>query len=337
MVAIAASVWMLHFFRPVLWPFLLALVVVILLRAPLRLRNRALRWLVFSLLGATSLGLAVAAALIVPAKLGEAAASAPSILARLDGLLLDLSTRLNLDDPLTLNQLVGPADLRAGVGVVFAALRDAAAGLVLGALFVVLLLVCWRQIEHRAGLLSKREGFTSASGVVHRAMRGVEDYFWIQTITGLANAGAGALVMAAVGLEHWPAWAITLFVLGYAPFIGVAVGSIAPALAALMQFPGVWPALCIFLVIQVVAFLVGNLLAPKLQADRQNLDPSTGLLAVGAWTLLWGAPGAFLAVPITIALMHVLAASPGLQWLAVLISHDGAPGGAMATGKAVKD
>jgi AI-2 transport protein TqsA len=109
---------------------------------------------------------------------------------------------------------------------------------------------------------------------------------------------------------------------------------VAPALFALVQFPSVWPALEIFAAIQLIAFLISSLILPKMQADVQNIDPSASLLAMGLWSILWGIPGAFLAIPLTLALMYQLAQFESLRWLAIFISNDGQPFPEAGTGPA---
>jgi predicted PurR-regulated permease PerM len=128
-----------------------------------------------------------------------------------------------------------------------------------------------------------------------------------------------------VGLDHWAFWTIALFALSFIPFVGVAIGSIGPALFAILQFPSLWPSVIVFVGIQLVAFVVGNLIWPKLQADKQNIDPCVGLLSIGVWSIIWGLPGAFLAVPLTLALIYQLAGIEKLQWIAILLSNDGDP------------
>lgn len=70
---------------------------------------------------------------------------------------------------------------------------------------------------------------------------------------------------------------------------------------------------------------MGNLILPRMQARSQNIDPSASLLAIGVWSIVWGIPGAFLAVPLTLALMFQFAQFDSLRWLAILISNDGRP------------
>lgn len=47
------------------------------------------------------------------------------------------------------------------------------------------------------------------------------------------------------------------------------------------------------------------------------------LFAVFFWAFLWGIPGAFIGVPITIAILTLCELSPSSRWIATLLS--GAP------------
>jgi predicted PurR-regulated permease PerM len=118
---------------------------------------------------------------------------------------------------------------------------------------------------------------------------------------------------------------VIFFLLTFIPNIGVTIGSIAPALFALLQFDTIWQAVAIFAVIQVAAFVVGNLIYPRMQADTQNIDPVTTIVALSLWTFLWGIPGAFLAVPMTLMLMMAFAQFESTRWVAAALSNDGRP------------
>jgi hypothetical protein len=43
------------------------------------------------------------------------------------------------------------------------------------------------------------------------------------------------------------------------------------------------------------------------------------------WGTIWGVAGAFLAAPLTVMLMIVLAQFSSTRWIAILLSEDGAP------------
>jgi len=62
-----------------------------------------------------------------------------------------------------------------------------------------------------------------------------------------------------------------------------------------------------------------------MQADTQNIDPVTTIVALSLWTFLWGIPGAFLAVPMTLMLMMAFAQFEGTRWVSAALSNDGKP------------
>ena len=148
---------------------------------------------------------------------------------------------------------------------------------------------------------------------------------WVQTITGTILTISAVVVMLGVGLDNVLFWAVIFFLLTFIPNIGVTIGSVAPSLFALVQFRTVWQAITIFVVIQVVATIVGNLIYPRLQAHTQNIDPVATLLALAFWSWLWGLPGAFLAVPMTLMAMMVFTRFPSTRWVAAMLSNDGNP------------
>jgi len=161
--------------------------------------------------------------------------------------------------------------------------------------------------------------------VIEHIASDLETYIWVQTITGTILTVSAAVVMLAVGLDNVLFWCVLFFLLTFIPNIGVTVGSIAPALFALIQFPTVWQAVVIFVVIQIVATVVGNMIYPRLQAETQNIDPLATILSLSFWTLLWGLAGAFLAVPLTLMSMMVFAQFDRTKWVAGLLSNDGRP------------
>jgi predicted PurR-regulated permease PerM len=142
--------------------------------------------------------------------------------------------------------------------------------------------------------------------------------------------------MLAVGLGNILFWTVMLFLLCYIPVIGVTVGSIFPALFALLQFPTWWQAGVIFGGIQAAATIVGNFIYPRMQAETQNIDPVATLVALGFWSILWGLAGAFLAVPLTLIGMMVCVRIPRARWLAILLSNDGNPNFPESTARAIK-
>jgi predicted PurR-regulated permease PerM len=132
-------------------------------------------------------------------------------------------------------------------------------------------------------------------------------------------------IMAAMGLDHALFWAFFIFLTGYIPIIGPAIGTFLPAVFALVQYQSYWPPLIIFAGCQAVNFFVGNVIYPRMQSRSLNLDPVVVLLALAFWSTMWGLTGAFLSTPLTVVAMVVLAQFPGSRWIAILLSQNGHP------------
>lgn len=326
--SIAAACALLYVFRSVLAPFVMAFVLAILIDALLRSRllPKTTWWparlLVGTILGG---GVILGGALVVIRGVKEAAERAPLLVERLDVLIKGARRAAGLESSLNLDALAGALDLDAVAAKAVAGVQEAMSGTVLTLLFLVFILASKSLIEARINIVAASSPSRRMLVVLERTIQGVESYIWVQTVTGLMIAVASGAIMFAAGLDNALFWTLALFMLSYIPVLGVGIGSVAPALFALVQFQAPWPALVIFAGVQAISFVVGNLILPKMQAESQNIDPAVSFLATGVWTILWGVPGAFLAVPLALALMFQLAQYESLRWLAVLMSNNGHP------------
>jgi predicted PurR-regulated permease PerM len=155
--------------------------------------------------------------------------------------------------------------------------------------------------------------------------RSMEQYLWVQTITGVMIAAACWALFAVMGLKNALFWAIVTFVLSYIPVVGGVAASILPALFALVQFTSPIPALVILGVSQTIQFVVGNIIQPRMTGDSLNISVLVVFISLAFWGKLWGGPGMFLAVPMSVMLMIVLAQFPSTFWIAVMMSNNGNP------------
>ena len=133
--------------------------------------------------------------------------------------------------------------------------------------------------------------------------------------------GIGVFVFALlVGLDLAAAWGAIAFALNYIPFLGPLVATVLPTIVALVQF-GTWQdALFVLLALNLIQFAIGSYLEPRVAGKAVALSPFLVLLSVFLWTFLWGIPGAFIGVPIAIALVTVCAHYPAAAWVADLLS-----------------
>jgi AI-2 transport protein TqsA len=122
------------------------------------------------------------------------------------------------------------------------------------------------------------------------------------------------------GLELATAWGVIAFVLNYIPFIGPLVATVFPTLFALVQF-GSWQlAAIVFLGLNVIQFLIGSYLEPRIAGAALRVSPFLVLFAVFFWAFLWGLPGAFIGVPIVIAALTLCEQRESTRWIGTLLS-----------------
>ena len=123
-----------------------------------------------------------------------------------------------------------------------------------------------------------------------------------------------------VGLDLAIAWGVISFVLNYIPFLGPLVAVVLTTLFAAAQFESVEMTLIVLAGLSVIQFLIGSYIEPLLAGATLAISPFLVLFAVFFWSFLWGIPGAFIGVPITIALLTICAQYASSRWIAVLLS-----------------
>lgn len=326
----AAAVALLYFLSDILIPLIIAFVLVVLVDAVVsfidRRWPRAPRWAVSVLAGLTVIVSASTGIFVLAQGAVQMVEQGPALVERVEALVQSAGRSFGLTEPLRLSELVGQVNVPQIAGHVLSAAQGVAGAVLLIIIYFGFMVAGRRRISRKIDAVAGSSGGRSRlKGIIERIAGDLKTYLWVQTITGAMLASASALVMLAVGLDNVLFWTVVLFLLSFIPQIGVTVGSIVPALFALLQFDTFWQALAIFGGIQFVAFIIGNLIYPRMQADTQNIDPVTTLLALSFWTFLWGLPGAFLAVPMTLMLMMIFAQFENTRWVAAALSNDGKP------------
>lgn len=193
-------------------------------------------------------------------------------------------------------------------------------------IYLGFILASRRSFERKLISLSQsREGRRGAMEAFLRIRDGVEQYLWVQTVTGLMIAAVSWTVMTAVGLDNAMFWAFLIFIAAYIPIVGGAVGILLPTVFALVQFPTLWQAVVLIGVLQTTHMVVGNVVLPRMQGESLNIDPVVVLLSLAFWGAVWGVAGMFLSTPLTVIIMVVCAQFDRSRWVAVLLSADGEP------------
>jgi predicted PurR-regulated permease PerM len=259
----------------------------------------------------------------------EYVASLNAIIAKFTPLVSKLFPGLQLYGVPTIGDLAKQWNLQSYIGDVAQSFKNFGTSAVLVLIYLGFILASRKGFGRKIVALFPRHAERESNmNMFQRIRNGVEQYLWIQTVTGLMIAVAAFVAMMLLRLDNALFWAFLIFIAAYLPIIGGAVGCFLPPLFALVQFPdSLWPAIILFAALQGIFFVVGNLIYPRMQGDSLNMDPTVILLSLAVWGALWGVPGMFLSTPLTVAAMVILAQFEGSRWIAILLSEDGDPQG----------
>lgn len=140
-------------------------------------------------------------------------------------------------------------------------------------------------------------------------------------VRSLMSVATGILVWAFIWLCGLPLaleWGVIAFAFNYIPFIGPLIATVLPALFAVAQFAAWQDALLVFGCLNLIQFLVGSYFEPRIAGSVLSISPFMMLFAVFFWTYLWGITGAFIGVPIVIAILTICEQHASSRWVADL-------------------
>jgi AI-2 transport protein TqsA len=191
--------------------------------------------------------------------------------------------------------------------------------------YVILGLLEVNDIARKLGAMRDREPariLLDGSAVIAAKFR---RYMLIRTAMSLAT---GVMVWALAtlsGLQLAAEWGVIAFTLNYIPFIGPFIATVFPTLYALAQFESWQAALLVFACLNVIQFVIGSYIEPRVSGSALSISPFLVLFSVFFWTYLWGFFGAFIGVPIAIAVLTLCAEHPSSRWLSDLFGTSSAP------------
>lgn len=105
------------------------------------------------------------------------------------------------------------------------------------------------------------------------------------------------------------------------PYIGIAIGSILPALFALATKDSYWYAIGVVAWFQVVQFLEGNLITPNIVGGKVSINPLMAVIAILLGGMLFGLAGLILALPLTAVIKVLFDATPSMKAFGFLIGE----------------
>jgi predicted PurR-regulated permease PerM len=105
------------------------------------------------------------------------------------------------------------------------------------------------------------------------------------------------------------------------PYIGIAIGSILPALFAIATKDNVWYSVGVIGWFQVVQFFEANIITPNIVGSKVSINPLMSIVGLLLGGMLFGLAGLILALPLIAILKVLLDATPSLSHFGYLIGE----------------
>jgi predicted PurR-regulated permease PerM len=169
-----------------------------------------------------------------------------------------------------------------------------------------------RRLPDEAIVRFLREGSARTASKLRR-------YMAVRTVMSLLTGGLVWAFASLLGLPLAQEWGVIAFTLNYIPFIGPLIATLFPTLLAVLEFESWQAVVFVFASLNVIQFVVGSYVEPRISGTALAISPFLVLFSVFLWTFLWGLPGTFIGVPITVAALTFCAQHPDTRWLAMLL------------------
>jgi predicted PurR-regulated permease PerM len=285
------------------------------------------RWLALPVAIVLVLSLVAVVGVVVTRNVTEIAGRIAGQGARLSELVGDVYRLVGLaGPPPTLDTILGRADPAALLTTIGAALQRVVSDAVFILIYLGFLFSAAAQFPRKLDLVFRRREQRERARLVLTEIRSsMEKYLLVQTIMSLIITALTLVTLLIIGMPNALFWAFLIFFLNYIPTIGSLLAVVLTALAATVEFATLGPVAAVAAGVGFWQFAIGNFLQPRFTGDSLNLSAVVVLLALALWGALWGIAGAFLAAPITVALMVALAQNEATRPIAIMLSADGKP------------
>jgi AI-2 transport protein TqsA len=284
-------------------------------------------WLALPLSLVIVLGLVTLIVYVMATNIGSLAANATGYGERLDQIVAQAYAGLGLSGvPPTVGDLLARVDPTRMVAEIGSALQNLASNTVFILIFLGFMFPAVGSLSRKMDLIfTGEESRQNVRDMVASIRGSMERYLYVQTVASLIITVLTFITLEAIGLDNALFWSFLIFFLNFIPTIGSIVAVALPTAFALVQFPTLTPVAFVAIGVGVWQFIIGNFVQPRMTGESLNLATLVVLLALAVWGAIWGIPGAFLAAPLTVMLMIVLAQFESTRWIAILLSADGKP------------
>lgn len=329
-VAAAAGWWLLRELGPVLRPLLIAVLLgYVILPYHARLRKRMSGAMALLVLGALAgAGLAAVAVVLYAGAIGLAE-QLPALQARTVALLHGADDWVRERAPWAL----GPADegkklgeriagwtVSAAAGPLLAVAAGVLGEAVVVGLYLVFLLVEASRFPDRVRAAYRPDRADEILQLAGQVNAAIVSYLRAKVQSSLVVAAPVGLILAVFGVPFAPLWAVLTVLCNFIPYVGSVVAYLLPVGFAFLQLPVGWQPVTVAVLVLACHVVSATVVEPLMLGRAVGLSPLVILGSLAFWGLLWGIPGMFLAVPLTVVAVIVMEHIPATRPVARLLT-----------------
>ena len=200
-----------------------------------------------------------------------------------------------VDTPLSLFDYVAGSAPAAAIQTFFATL------------FVFFFLTGWTRLR-RSTIRSRgtQDSAQHTSRTIRAVVEATSAYMTTVVFINLVLGLAVALILWMCGMPSPLMWGGIVALCNFVPYVGPIIAALLLAMGGLMTFDSVGMALLPALVQVGLHTIEANVVTPLILGQRLTINPLMILVSLSFWGWVWGAPGAFLAVPLLIIIQTVV-------------------------------
>ena len=155
-------------------------------------------------------------------------------------------------------------------------------------------------------LVSDRDSRLTVLHTLNEIDDNMTTYFGTFTLINIGLGIAASALTWVIGLPNPLLWGVLATLLNYVPYLGPAVVIGTLAIVGLLLYPTLEEAAVAPLFYLGLVTVEGQFITPTLMGRRLEINPFAIFLAIAFCTWFWGPVGAFLAVPLLMALSVAL-------------------------------
>lgn len=249
----------------------------------------------------------------------------------LDIVMTKINERFNIDLIELSKKQMGDFDFTNILGSVLSTISG-----MIGNSFMIILYALFILLEESnfptklKAMFDDHEDFQEFTNISQKIENSIGSYFRLKTFVSLITGLASYIALAWIGIDAPIFWAFLIFIFNFIPTIGSLVGTLFPAIFALIQFGEINTFLLVLIIVGIIQVLVGNLLEPRVMGSSMNISPLVTIISLSLWGAIWGVVGMIISVPVTVIMIIVFSHFKKTRPIAILLSEKGKINGSQA-------